>query len=303
MRKFALIIILIFSLSIFTGCDSSSSVEIDDYIMLGLDISSNGQIVQSLDFSVNSDYLNEQCDEVEKNQFILNLQEQVKQIRNEFLINFTLVYIANPVADYSLNKGLLFTNVSYDSDNDSVGFDMIFTSASAWNYYHNSSQSSGANSNGNIFYTENLSQGTFPFSSKINLGDGESIYVGERYRQFYLQAVEGLSFENALKENYSPTLIYNYSTYYNRLHSNANVEFLDSNGHTHHVWMVENQSLTGDNTITIASYSVKSGSWYIMALVITIIVGIILYIIFDYKNIKELFKKRKDKNMVKNIKK
>lgn len=267
MRKIFLIMIMIFSLSFFTGCSSSQIDDVDDYIMLSLDISSNGQVVQSIDFSLNGDRLNEmEIEETEKNQFILNLQEQVKQIRNEFLMNFTLVYIANPNEEYSLNKGLLFTNVTYNSNTDSVGFDMIFTSIGAWNYYHNttgSSQDSSQNGNDNIFYSENISQGSFPFSAKINLGEGQSIYVGERYRQRYLQALSGLSFENEMTQNYNPTLIYNYSTYYSRLHSDADFKYTDSLGRSHHVWAVESQDLTADNKIKISSYNIHSGSWYL----------------------------------------
>lgn len=303
MRKIFLIMIMIFSLSFFTGCSSSQIDDVDDYIMLSLDISSNGQVVQSIDFSLNGDRLNEMgIEETEKNQFILNLQEQVKQIRNEFLMNFTLVYIANPNEEYSLNKGLLFTNVTYNSNTDSVGFDMIFTSIGAWNYYHNttgSSQDSSQNGNDNIFYSENISQGSFPFSAEINLGEGQSIYVGERYRQRYLQALSGLSFENEMTQNYNPTLIYNYSTYYSRLHSDADFKYTDSLGRSHHVWAVESQDLTADNKIKISSYNIHSGSWYLSALIFTTILGIILYVILDYKKIKESFKNRKTKKMIK----
>lgn len=291
MRKILLVMIFIFSLSIFTGCDNTSNIKVDDFIMLSLDISSNGQVVQSIDFSVNSKNLeNNNVDNVEENQFILNLKEQVSQIRQEFLLNFSLVYIKNPNELYKINSGLLFTNVVYNSESDSVGFNMIFTSVGAWNYYHNSSQSSSSNNDtdNNLFVSKNLSQGLFPFSAKINLGEGESIYVGERYKQRYLQALEGLSFENNLSENYNPTLIYNYSTYYGRIHSDADKEFLDSNGHTHHVWLLKSSDLTGENKISIISYNVHSGWWYILALIITLIVGIILFVIFYNKKIKNL---------------
>ena len=299
MKKILLVMILIFSLSFFTGCNKQSNIKVDDFIMLSLDISSNGRVIQSIDFSVGGDKFKQfDVSEVEKSQFIANLQNEITQIRNEFLMNFTLIYIANPKEEYKLNSGLLFSNVAYDSANDTVGFDMVFTSVGAWNYYHNtSSQNSETNNDTNIFVSKNISQGTFPFSAKINLGDGESIYVGERYKQRYLQALDGLSVESKLKGSYNPTLIYNYSTYYSRLHSNADIEYTDEINHSHHVWMVESQNLTADNSIQITSYTIHTSSWYILALVFTIVLGFILYVILDYKNIKNFFRNKRQKRI------
>lgn len=295
MKRILLVMVLIFSLSVFTGCNEENRTDVDNYIMLSLDVSSNGQVIQSVNFSVNSDVLDSLgVDEVEKNQFIISLQEQISQIRTEFLMNFALIYITNPNEEFSINKGLLFSDVAYNATTDSVGFDMLFTSIGAWNFYHNSSQSSNPNQEEGLFYSKNLSQGNFPFSSEINLGDGESIYVGEHYRQKYLQAMDGLSFSGRLEEEYNPTLIYNYSTFYSRMHSDADLKYTDDIGHTHHVWLVESNSLTGDNKITIATYQVHSGAWYLFALIFTVILGIILYVILDFQRIKCYFKSKKD---------
>ena len=296
MKKVILVMILIFSLSIFTGCNESNDLEVDDYIMLSLDLSSNGQVVQSIYFSVGSENLrNNEVEETDINQFIINLQDKVSEIRNEFLINFALIYYLSPNEEFAINKGLLFTNVSYNEQEDNVGFDMIFTSLGAWNYYHNLTSSSNSGNEGGFLYQRNLSKGTFPFSASINLGDGEVVYVGERYRQRYIEATKGLNLGN-IEEEYNPMLIYNYSTFYSRLHSDSDFKYDDTRGHTHHVWMVEANALTSDNTITIISYRLKTGTLYILALVFTIILGVVLYIILDFKRIKGYLKNRKQKN-------
>lgn len=292
MRKFLFIMILIFSLSFFAGCTRQDikNLDADDFIMLSLDISSNGRIVQSLDFSVNSERLSNLGSDEEKLTFISNLTAAVERLRTEFLLELTILYIQNPSEEYKLNKGVVLTNAAYSNESDSVGFNIIFTSIGAWNYYHNSGQGGGDDENKNIFINKNESIGTFPFSSKVSLSEDETIYVGDRYRLQYLGAAQGLSFESELSRLYNPVLLYNYSTYYSRLHSDADYQFVDSNGHSHHLWAVESEDLSADNKILIYSYQINAGYWYLFILIFALVFAVILYCILNYKNIKKYFK-------------
>ena len=296
MKKLALAVVIIFSLFFCVSCGhGAGSLDYSDFIMLSLDISSNGQIVQSLDFSVNSSQIDSLSEsEEEKLKFISNLTSQINDLRTEFLFSYTLKYIQNPVEEYKLNKGLLITGSAYNSSTDTVGFNLIFTSLGAWNYYHSSGENEEEEDNGNIFLKKSVSGGLFPFSNSIKLNEEESIYVGERYRQKYIESAEGLSFKSELEANYSPELIYNYSTFYSRLHSDCDFNFTDSSGHTHHVWTVNSNSLTGENSIEVYSYQINTGMWYLFALIKTIVLAVILYIIFERKRIGEYFKNLKD---------
>ena len=314
MKRFFLIMVLIFSLSIFNGCNMNDTLVLSDkdFIMLSLDLSSNGRIVQSLDFSVNSKRLNSFESENEEVIFLSNLSQNISELRAEFLLTYTVKYIQNPVEEYKLNQGLIITNVSYNETTDTIGFNLIYTSVGAWNYYHNTVSSDSNNesaNNGNslgysnIFLTKNQSQGTFPFSSKVKISEQESIYVGDRYIQKYLQASEGLSFENQLTEDYSPLLIYNYSTYYARLHTDADYKFSDSNGHNHHLWTIECDKLSAENKISISSYTVHTGYWYLFAIIFALIFAVIIYVSIEHKKIFKNLKKKPSKKEFEKINK
>ncbi len=294
MKKLILIMAIIFSLSFFTGCGQSTlNLNGRDFIMFCLDISSNGRIIQSLDFSVNSDRLDNISEsQEEKLSFIATLTEMVDELRREFLLNFALIYIQNPNEEYKINQGLIITNTTFNQETDTIGFNMIFTSLGAWNYYHDVKQNENDDKkeDDNIFISKNQTQGIFPFSSKIKVSEEESIYVGQRYIQKYIDCGKNFSFANEIKNLYSPLLIYNYSTYYSRLHSDADYKFTDSNGHSHHIWAVDGKDLTANNSIYIYSYNINVGLWYLFILIFSIVFAVILYIILDYKNIKNKIK-------------
>ncbi len=293
MKKFMLLLTIMFSLFCFSGCNSSALPKLDDYILLGLDISSNGQIMQTLDFSVNSQRISELGEEKDLENFKQTLIEGVEELRYEFLMNFTLLYLQNPVEEFKINRGLIISAVTYNERQDSVGFDMLFTSIQSWNYYHNSGQIEA--SDGAVLLSKNTQQGTFPFSAKQQVGEDESIYVGDRYVQIYLQAVKDLSFNAQIDNSYSPTLIYDYATFSKRIHSDSDLKLTDSLGRKHHIWMVNHNQLTAENTISMTTYQVNIGLWYILCVVITFIVGVVLYIFYERKKIAKVFK-RKYKN-------
>ena len=292
MKKIVLLVTLMFSLFLFSACTPSPafSLEGKDYIALSLDISSSGQIVQSLDFSLGSDRLSTFGEDKDKESFKQNLIKNVEQLRLEFLMNFSLVYVNNPIEDYKFNKGILFSAVTYDEEQDSVGFDILFDSVQSWNYYHNVSASQENSNNGLYLFKKNTSSGTFPFSAKQQIGEDEAVYVGDRYADVYLSSAEGTSFAGKLEEEYKPLLVYNYSTFSNSLRSDADYKGKDNNGHSHHIWVVEQAKLTGENIIRLTSYQVNVGMCYLTAIIVTVVVGLILTIIFERKRILAFIK-------------
>ena len=117
-----------------------------DFIMLSLDFSSNGQIVQSIDFSLNNDWLNQNSKSVKESlDFKKNLTKQIETLRNEFLFSFALTYMNEPKEEYKINQGVLLSAVVYNEESQSIGFKIGFSGLGAWNYYHNATENNTEN--------------------------------------------------------------------------------------------------------------------------------------------------------------
>lgn len=292
MKRIFLVILLIFSLSFSFGfVPKSQALEVDNFIMLSLDFSLNGEIKQSIDFSVNSEMLtNESLSVKELLDFRKALIKEVETIRNEFLFSFALVYMKNPVEDYKINKGVLFSPVVYQEENDTIGFQMSFSSVKAWNYYHSSlnEETNKVKPNKNIFLNKIESESLFPFSAEIETKDNEKIIVGQRYKQIYIESAKSLSFYDKIKKMYKPVFIYNYSSYNRKLHSDSSFTYIDNNRHFHHVWMEKEETLTSGKTIKLAYYSIEKGIWLIFAITIPLVVMIISIIIIKIKDKKKV---------------
>lgn len=295
MKRLFVSFMLIFSLSFLCGFSSkSTSVETEDFIMLSLDFSSNGQIVQSIDFSFNSEAVNEISSSLKETLDFKNaLIKNIETIRNEFLFSFALTYMANPVEEYKINKGVLLTAVTFDEENDTVGFKMGFSSLGAWNYYHQSgekedSEGEEEKQNKNIFLNKIESKGIFPFSAQVTGQDNQVVTVGSRYKNFYISSAQSLSFYEKLKETYQPTFIYNYSSFNKKLRSDGDLFFTDSAGHLHHVWLVDDLASEEENSINLYYYLVEKGVWLIFAITIPLFAMFIAIIIIKIKDKRKI---------------
>lgn len=285
MKRFAISMLLIISLSFLYGfAPKTTAVEGDDYIMMSLDISSNGQIVQSIDFSLNSERLSKHSKSVkEELDFKNSLVKQIETIRNEFLFGFALTYLASPNEEYKINKGVVLTTVALDQENDSVGFKMGFSSLNAWNYYHSSKEGEKEDKKQNIFLNKVESKGVFPFSAQMKISETQSISVGNRYKNLYLSAGQNLSFSEVLNVEYNPIFIYNYSSFNRKLHADSDYSFTDNAGHLHHLWLVDGQSLNENNSINIYYYIINKGVWLIFAITIPLLIMTTAIIIIKLK--------------------
>ena len=300
MKKIFLVLILIFSLSFFVGCGQTGEITIgDDYIMLSLEERSDGKIVQSMRFSLNNKKINGIALSLkEELDFRRNLIKQVSEIRNEFLFGFALTFISNPCDEYKINQGVILSEVTYNENNDTIGFDIYFTSAGAWNYYHKKDPADDKkpSQNGNIFYKRSVSKGLFPFASKTKIQE-EEIMIGKVYKNRYLAAAKGLSFEANLKEDYRPCYVYNYSTPLSRIKSNANLVFRGIDRNYNHLWVVEDDNLCDQNTLSLSLTFIYRGWWIFFATFLPLSVCAIAILTVVLR------KKNKDKNIDQNLRK
>ena len=269
MKKFLLTFILIFSLSFLWGCSQPEEVKIDNhYIMLSLDFNANGRAKQSIVFGLSSDFLRENSKSLQEELlFKQNLIKNVETLRNEFLFSFALKYMSNPIDEYKINQGVLLSQVGYNEEGDYVGFEITFTSLGAWQYYHSNgsnNESENKTKGGNIFYLKQEAKGEFPFSTTIN----EDQRVGEKYKDCFISAGQNLSFADKIQKTYNPQYVYNYSTYYSRLHTNADVQFKGNDKQFHHIWIEE--SLEDSEEIILSTFVVYKGWWILFTLIISL---------------------------------
>ncbi len=274
MKKFAVFIVLILSCFMFVGCGQRLPSS-NEFILLSVENKASGQIVQSLNFSLGSEKLKEngvKAEDVEKVK--AKLTKNIETFHAEFYLNFALVYNENPKEEYQLGKGLIFTDVAYNKQADSIGFSMTFTSNEAWKYYHESNGESSGNEFEYGFMITTTSTGEFPFSANIETSSGQ-ITVGQRYMNAYLDA---LNFANVTLK-YTPDLVYDYATAESRIKSDSEYYFADGELY-HHVWLRSSETYKENNKITLRVVQANRGVWYVLILGVTLLgVGIAVTII------------------------
>lgn len=275
-------VIMIFSLFLFTGCQEKNVEISDDYILLSISIDDQGNVLQSINFGVNSEKIKEKCQKKEEYlTFVSNLIENVKKLHDEFLFTFALKYMENPVAEVKINSGVVLSNAVYFTQSDSVGFSIKYSS-SAWNFYNSNGDKNAKNidNRANIFIQKHITKSKFIFSTLTS----ENVLVGERYKSMFLDASKGLSFEKNMND-YHPDFVYSYSSPHGKIRSNADMTFTNNN-QTFHVWKVEEDNLSHDNDIVIWYSEINYGMWYLSALVIVLVPTIIFLTIHLIKNKK-----------------
>ena len=257
----------------------------EDYILLSLDVSNAP--VQAIQFSV-SNQLFDKCNASasEKTQFIDSLLEKVDMIRTEFLLNLTLKYLQNPIPQYKINDGVILSSVVYNSELSLVGFRIIYQSRAAFNYYNSSSSKSEKPAdNGNIFIKKYTTNSLFPFCSEVNMGGGQKITVGERYKNFFTSAATGKDYYQDLCDFYSPTYVYDYVVRGDDLHSDAKYIVKDGNCN-HHIWLVSENDLQNKPNISLSITIINKGWWFLMALLLALGALLICLIVIYRSQIK-----------------
>ena len=261
----------------FFGCKEAPSSS--EFIMLSLSNTAQGQTIQSLDFSVGSGKLKSNgASDLQVLTFRNKLISNVQKFREEFLLNFAIIYASKPDERFKIGDELIITSAVYREDTDSIGFNIIFNSQEGWQYYHPSQGSSEADfENGLIM--KSSSTGVFPFSSTVKLSNSQTLTVGERYIGAYKNALE----ETGINIIYQPDLIYNYATASKKLKSDSDYAFTDTL--YHHVWI---QRFGQDKqSITIYVRDLNYGYWYILILTLPLCALAITAIVLKVKHKKQ----------------
>ena len=85
------------------------------------------------------------------------------------------------------------------------------------------------------------------------------------------------------------TYSFAYSTTSSKLYSDADEKYQDTNGNYVHIWHFNNEKLKQDGASKICTYTVKIRTyvWYVLAIVVSVFVGIVLFVgvkIYEHKH-------------------
>ena len=239
----------------------------NEFILLSLAISEDGIINQSLQFSVGSKKLESAgADKTEIEEFKLRLVKEIKTFRDEFYLSFLLQYASNPQPEFQIGKALVVTEPTYTTKTDTIGFNLLFSSLEAWNFFHKTSGDGATNSeqtNYGFMITSGQSS-LFPFSALQN-----DLMVGQRYAGAYKNALGNI------KLDYNPDLVYDYATFSRSIKSDSNYA-VDSELY-HHIWIKKIDEL--ENAKIKLYLSVPNAPLWYLALLGTVAAGMAIALI------------------------
>lgn len=269
MKKIIFAFILIFSLSFFCGCNGGAKDLPNDYVAVGIKYLPDGQIVQNIELKTG---LIDCFEGQEKSSFIRNVCKGLEEKRNLFLLSFAVKYLQNQKEEFSIGKGVVLTPVNYQKDSNVFGFEICFSSLSAWQFYNGISPSE-TQETGNIpFFEKRLQKSDFPLTNK---GDEEGL--GGTLSNIVINALEGLEKDKELKQKYTPSFVYCYSTYFSKIKSNADIS-TQQGGLYHHIWIEDN--LDYCNQIEIYYYVYDRDLWLILGLSVPCL-GLVIYLLVE----------------------
>ncbi len=257
--------------------NAESSAISDNYIMISQGVLANGKVVREFDFSLNSPMLTRLgMSRVEIGKCKDALVENVNLFREEFVLSFTLIYknAENKQPSFALGNDLVVTTTQYDSELDNVSFKIAYNTQEVWKFYsqsgsdENESEEKKDNTKIEFISTQTVSS-KFPFAQEVSALNGK-VTVAERYKNAYLSAFEKSSIFEKVKKDYNPDFVYNYASPYNKISSNADIKFVDSQNLYHHVWKADERQLI-DKQINLTIKEANREWWYLTALVVTLV--------------------------------
>ena len=265
MKKILLILAFIIVGVSLTGC-GTKQLNSSEYILLSVATTNEGAIGQSLQFSVGTQKLkNQGLTEEQVQAFIGKLKQNVQTFRDEYLLNFMLIYNSKPDPKFKIGSAVVVTKVDYLKESDTVGFDIVFTSQEGWQFYH-TGQGVGGVSHDYVIAHQTSSTGEYPFSSMV----GQQT-VAERYVEAYKSAID-------IEMEYSPDLIYDYALPTGYIKSDCDYRIVQD-GFYHNVWLRNLQNYK-DATITLYNVTLNNALIIILLLISVLLgVGVTLLII------------------------
>ncbi len=269
MKKCLIVLAMLFSCCMFFSCKTLEPKS-NEFIMLSISNETNGQVRQSLYFTLGSEKLKAAgLDALEIEGVKRELIKNVTRFRDEFYLSFIITYNSNPNPQQKIGEKLVVSQTAYNETSDTVGFSIVFSSMETWNYYHSSS--GGGESESEIgFMIKTSSTGTFPFAAKI--GD---ITIGERYESAYLNSLKSVTNKNV---EYDPDFVYDYATPSSVIKSDSEYKF--ESGLKHHLWLRKMEEYKQNDKINIYTLQPNRGLWYLTILAFTLLgLGIAIVII------------------------
>ena len=241
----------------FFGCGKPEPVS-NEFVMLSVSTRGDGLIAQGLHFSVGTEKLKSAGATGQQiEQFKSRLIEQVKVFHDEYYLSFLLKYANNPNDEFKIGKSVIVTQPTYTKETDTVGFNILFSSQSAWDYYHGGTEQSQNTAKVKRGFVISITQeGVFPFSAKLN-----NDYVAMRYINAYKNALGGLAVD------YNPDFVYDYATQSTYIKSDSDYFFSDEL--YHHIWMKKIDELENAR-ITLSFQTPNTPVWYATLLCITL---------------------------------
>ena len=285
MKKAVLTILIVFII-LFGVTSSSCREEVtlpSSAISLCLSTQTDGKITQEITFSLQSEKLKsldvkDNLIREVKNNFLSALNS----LKNEFYLSFLLVYSLTADENFKIGDCIKIVGPYLDEETDLAGFDIIFSSLEAFQYYQTGKRAEDDTLLGKSipikFYSHAESESKFPFAGEFTNKMGTKMTVGERYLQIYHTCLNRTLPEELCSKLDTPSFVYDYATPYSNLRTNADL-VLQVGQIYHNVW-IKNQSNFKDAVIKLSSTVVYSCWWYLSVLVIAILVlGIGLLII------------------------
>lgn len=301
MKKFKHILscLLLFAFALIFGAgldvaqslsESTAFTESDSYIKVQTIVGQNGAVLQGFYFTTNQQTLLEQGASTQTIQSFKNaLLSQINHLRNLMIASFTNIYLQNPQTEFVIGEGggLEVALVS-DSNEDVLGFQLLFTSQEAWSFYHPQTDTELPSQQGKPeFIITHISQGQIIFAQTLS---NLNITVGQYLKNIYLSAGQTVGLE--VEEIYNPQFVYEYALSSSKVHSNADEVVLSSDGLYHHIWQMSEEELESDGEIKLYFYQANKEWWYLTI----ICVGIAIVLLGA--TISFILKKRKIKSKI-----
>lgn len=277
MKKFALMAMALVSCCFLFSCGKPAPVS-NEFILLSLSMNESGMINQGLHFSVGSEKLKTVgLKESEIHEFKSRLAEKIKVFHDQFYLSFLFIYANDPNPDYRIGKAVILTEPTYSTETDTIGFNMLFTSRDAWDYYHQQeagedSHSKPSNTSYGFMITTRQS-GSLPFSAKTD----ESCF-GQKLYEAYTTSLAGE------KIDYNPDFVYDYATASPYIKSDSDYFF--ESGLYHHVWTRKLSQLSNDKIVLYTSFP-NAPVWYLTLLGVTFVGIGLATLIIKLKNKKK----------------
>lgn len=288
MKKKVLLVAMAFVL-IFCGITFSSCGEKvilpSSAISLSMMTNSDGTIIQEIDFSLQTQRLKDlQVNERMIREIKSNFLSSLNMLKNEFLINFLLIYSSNPSEEYKIGENLLISEPYLDEDADVAGFKIVYKSIAVLQYFQTGKAQDDQLLGKTIpvkFYSHTESQGKFPFAGEYVNRMGENLTVGERYLGIYNNCFNKTISNDLCAQLGVPSFVYDYAAPFSNLRTNADIEV--QNGQMfHHIWVRDAQNFK-DGVIELSTTVVYSGWWYLTLLVAAIVIFALGLVIIKLK--------------------